>query len=222
MPFWPIDLAWGWLCVAETKSVCEEALTHCFHPCLLHWIAFCPNSHFRYNWGCTNTQRPNSNSYFMIVYGPWPLLLLFMVLYCKNIQSKHYFSSMQMVMRWHHLSCDQWVHIHTCWLGHLVGLWKQSLLNMTFLISHIGEPVFAHLRNIPTPSELPLRGLTHTKQEEVTSVLTVNARSGCTIGPPYNELALTWPSAMLTDLQDIYEVIYEHSSQHSCYEAYTR
>lgn len=68
-------------------------------------------------------KHPNplsSSSYFMIIYGPWPLLLTFYGFRLQNYPIKALFSSVQTALQWHHLPCDQWVHIHT----HTVwGIW---------------------------------------------------------------------------------------------------
>lgn len=56
VPFWLINLAWGWRCVAVTLSVCKKALPYCFHPHLSRWELLFGQIHtFCRNWGCTNT-----------------------------------------------------------------------------------------------------------------------------------------------------------------------
>lgn len=122
------------------------------HPNISHRLVCSPNSLFWYNWCWANTRPPlSSNFYFTIIYGPWPLQLTFYGFMLQKYQISALFFTMQTVLQGHPLRFDQWMHIHTCCLGHLVCLWKQPLLSITFLTSHIGEPVFAHLRNIPAP-----------------------------------------------------------------------
>lgn len=63
----------------------------------------------------------------------------------------------------------------TVWDIWFYSLWKQPLLNTTFLTSHISEPVVAHLKtpHCPYPHSWshPLPKLDHLEQRAITSLL---------------------------------------------------
>lgn len=100
----------------------------------------------------------------------------------------------------------------TVWDIWFYSLWKQPLLNTTFLTSHTGEPVFAHL-NPPPPPTPPVATLmvpspaktwpSRARRGHLAADTTLLC-SQLHTGLPHNELCLKWPSAVHADLWKAY------------------